>query len=465
MSLFGGPFGIVFDNVAQSFSGGKSIFPQPQQAAQAAPVRVASATPTTATDASPASSGTGTGGSGGGGTGSAVTSAPPVQSQPSVGGSSSSPAPVANRDDTKRSRGIVMDNMKGAATPSPVAAPDGSVSGRGVDPLPARPDSTAAPAATSTAPTTSKGLPQMAPTPGAQVTSRAGTGTSSTGGTADYGQALAGARARYAEELKNPSIRRQLFARVESENGGAGATAQIESIVNRAIARGQSLETVLGGSYWAKDGTANMQRMLASGSVPDYSKNLDEVMGGSNVTSFATGNASYAPNNPEFNKYPFGRGGEHTQKVNGELYGQEAGTVGWYKKLGINVSGSDASVSAGTASATGAAGEASAGGPAGTASATGPAGTASAVAEPQAGSAAQPDATSPSRKKTPDAWQTMSDILSGFSGGESSQPDSGGSRAMVQDVRAPESVSPVSAPNLVATGNFSALRGVLDGIA
>lgn len=145
---------------------------------------------------------------------------------------------------------------------------------------------------------------------------------------------LANARASYAAELSNPDVVTRLFARVASENGGPGATAQIESMINRGIARGQSMTEVMGGSYWAKDGTANMNRMLASGRVPDYTANLREVMAGSNVSNYATGNASYAPGNDHFNKYPFGVGGVQTSTINGEKYGQEAGTVGWQNNLG-----------------------------------------------------------------------------------------------------------------------------------
>lgn len=145
--------------------------------------------------------------------------------------------------------------------------------------------------------------------------------------------ALAAARSAYAAELSDPGVQQMLFARVASENGGAGAIAQIESMLNRGIARGQSMTEVMGGSYWAKDGTANMQAMLRSGRVPDYRADLRAVMGGSNVSNYSTGNASYAPGNDHFNRYPFGVGGVHTAKVNGELYGQEAGTVGWQRKL------------------------------------------------------------------------------------------------------------------------------------
>lgn len=284
-----------------------------------------------------------------------------------------------------------------------------------------------------------------------QATTNGGTGTAST---ADYGPALVKARARYAEELKDPDLRRQLFARVASENGGAGATAQIESMINRGIARGQSLREVMGGAYWAKDGTANMQRMLASGKVPDFSSNINEVMGGSNVTNFSTGNASYAPNNPRFNQYPFGEGGVHTAKVNGELYGQEAGTVGWYKKLGID---GDASVGTGTPGGGGIS-TASATGAAGTASATGPAGEASATV-------ARPAISEAGKDKKRTDWQSIADALSGFGDGGGSGGGGGGRAAGTADAPIPESVSPVAAPNLVSVSNWSALRGVLDGIA
>lgn len=48
--------------------------------------------------------------------------------------------------------------------------------------------------------------------------------------------------------------------------------------------------------------------------------------------------------------------------------------------------------------------------------------------------------------------------------GEESAGSSGGRAAGATDTPVPEEVSPIAAPNLVSTNNWSALRGVLDGI-
>jgi hypothetical protein len=101
-------------------------------------------------------------------------------------------------------------------------------------------------------------------------------------------------RARYALELQSPAVRRQLFERMYRETGGQGQEALqgfTESLFNRAASRNMTLtEAINDRNYFPKEsfrpvtlGTADLQR---------YDKIVSNVMGGSNIANWATGNQS-----------------------------------------------------------------------------------------------------------------------------------------------------------------------------
>jgi hypothetical protein len=103
----------------------------------------------------------------------------------------------------------------------------------------------------------------------------------------------AGARDKFARELKNPEIKERLFrlTKVEVYHQGPKATqAFMESVMNRADARGQSLAEAINDRHyyppvslggWDPGDDRLMFRAV-----------LEKVLAGSNVAGFATGNAS-----------------------------------------------------------------------------------------------------------------------------------------------------------------------------
>jgi hypothetical protein len=100
---------------------------------------------------------------------------------------------------------------------------------------------------------------------------------------------------KFGQELKSAAVRDKLMAYTEAEVGRGGADSQqafIESILNRASARGQTIAKTLSGGYFDP---ATPRR--AAGGVSEETRNayapmIESAMGGSNISSFATGNAS-----------------------------------------------------------------------------------------------------------------------------------------------------------------------------
>jgi hypothetical protein len=98
-----------------------------------------------------------------------------------------------------------------------------------------------------------------------------------------------GARDKFARELKNPEIKERLFrlTEVEVHHQGPKATqAFMESVLNRADARGQTLAEAI-----------NDRRYYPAVSLRGWDPGDDRpmfraVLAGSNVAGFATGNAS-----------------------------------------------------------------------------------------------------------------------------------------------------------------------------
>ena len=141
-------------------------------------------------------------------------------------------------------------------------------------------------------------------------------------------------RSGFAEELSNPEIRKRLYAFLEAEVGSQGSEAQqgvMETIFNRASARGKSLAKILSGKYFPPETYAKVTSLLNKDLSGKYNKILEEVRGGSNISDYATGNAS-GPDSA-FREGPFGRNGYQTKIFNGEKVGVEDGTQGWVNSM------------------------------------------------------------------------------------------------------------------------------------
>lgn len=140
--------------------------------------------------------------------------------------------------------------------------------------------------------------------------------------------ALAQARMPYQQELQDPVVAARLLAITHAEVGGQGPDAQrafMESVLNRAAARGQTLAKTLSGSYFPE---VTYQRAAAiSGNAKKlaaYEPALRDVMAGSNVSNFATGNAS--------GSVGFA-GGPRVSSYNGENFGIEGPDAKWSERM------------------------------------------------------------------------------------------------------------------------------------
>jgi hypothetical protein len=137
------------------------------------------------------------------------------------------------------------------------------------------------------------------------------------------GGGLADVRSRFAGEMANPAVRDRLAAYTQAEVGGQGPEAQqafMESIFNRAAARNQSIETTLSGKYFPGSTHARAARGVSEDQRARYGPMAESVLAGSNVSNFATGNAS--------GTVGFG-GGPQTFAAGGERFGIEGADRGW----------------------------------------------------------------------------------------------------------------------------------------
>ena len=161
------------------------------------------------------------------------------------------------------------------------------------------------------------------------------------------GNKLSGVRSKFAEELKDPAVRDRLMAYTFAEVGAEGpqaAKAFMEETMNRAAARGKSIKETLSGSYFPK--ITHTRARALWGLTPErrseYGSTIDEVMSGSNVANFATGNAS--------GSVGFGKGGYQTSKFGRERFGVEAADVGWAKSMRESAGGGTGIVGGGNRS-------------------------------------------------------------------------------------------------------------------
>src|SRR4029077_6820335 len=102
-------------------------------------------------------------------------------------------------------------------------------------------------------------------------------------------------RSRYAAELLDPKVRDKLIAYIKAEVGGQGELAKqaiAETFANRGVARNQRLSDVLSGSYFPNITHQRASRPVSEADRAAYQPVIDKVLGGSNITNYATGNAS-----------------------------------------------------------------------------------------------------------------------------------------------------------------------------
>lgn len=133
-------------------------------------------------------------------------------------------------------------------------------------------------------------------------------------------------RSSFNKELEDQSVKALLFAMTEAEVGNQGAEAQqsfMETIFNRAHARGRTLRsTMLDRGYFPSITHRNAAKYLSNRSLGQkYEGMYGKVVGGSNISDYATGNAS--------GSVGFGRGGQHTRTYRGEKFGVEEADRMW----------------------------------------------------------------------------------------------------------------------------------------
>lgn len=135
-------------------------------------------------------------------------------------------------------------------------------------------------------------------------------------------------RSSFDAELANPAVRSRLLAITNAEVGSQGPQAQqafMETIFNRATARGQTLDQTLRGSYFPKTTYDAADRVMGSQAMETkYADMLAKVRGGSNLSNYATGNAS--------GTVGFA-GGPQTYAANGERFGIEGPDRAWAERM------------------------------------------------------------------------------------------------------------------------------------
>jgi hypothetical protein len=131
-----------------------------------------------------------------------------------------------------------------------------------------------------------------------------------------------GARDKFARELKNPEIKERLFrlTEVEVHHQGPKATqAFMESVFNRADARGQTLAEAINDRHYYP--AVSLRGWDPGDDRPMFRAVLEKVLAGSNIAGFATGNAS---------KHVGFNGGHQTYVPGtGERFGIEGTDFAW----------------------------------------------------------------------------------------------------------------------------------------
>jgi hypothetical protein len=114
----------------------------------------------------------------------------------------------------------------------------------------------------------------------------------------DSTKVLENVRKRFADELKDPEIRRLIAASTAAEVGGEGSDAEhcyIEAVLNRAAARDRTLEkTVRDTAYYPSTTLNKLDGTVGPADQARIDNIIDSVMAGANESDFATGNESGA---------------------------------------------------------------------------------------------------------------------------------------------------------------------------
>jgi hypothetical protein len=153
-------------------------------------------------------------------------------------------------------------------------------------------------------------------------------------------------RAAQAKEMQDPKIKSAVFSRMEIEVGSQGPKAQqawLESLYNRAASRRLSLYDAVSNTnkhrYYPLKDDSRWSRMTRQGSKKlneKYTTINDSVIGGSNISKFATGNASAMVG---FGQGPAKRIGNkivapgQTADFGGERFGVEAPDKKWAARM------------------------------------------------------------------------------------------------------------------------------------
>jgi len=137
---------------------------------------------------------------------------------------------------------------------------------------------------------------------------------------------LSDIRKEQAKELeRNPGLKQRLFDLTEAEVGGegpGGKRAFMETVFNRAAARGQTLAEAIHDHHYYPPTTT---RKVGGSRGPKEEDILADVLAGSNVSNYATGNAS---GSVRF------AGGPQTARGRLERFGIEGPDVGWANRMG-----------------------------------------------------------------------------------------------------------------------------------
>lgn len=139
-------------------------------------------------------------------------------------------------------------------------------------------------------------------------------------------------------ELQDPRARDKLLAYTKAEVGGQGPQAIqafLETTFNRAMARGKTLADTLSGAYFPGVTHSRAARGVSENTRSEYAPVVQNVLGGSNITNYATGNAS--------GTVGFA-GGPQTYAAGGERFGIEGPDKGWWTRIGAPGPGTIGSV-------------------------------------------------------------------------------------------------------------------------
>jgi len=133
---------------------------------------------------------------------------------------------------------------------------------------------------------------------------------------------LARIRQGYAQELNNPRVAGQLYALTHREVGSQGRDAQqafMETVFNRAASRGMSLAQVMADpNYYPRQSLG--RAAFTQDQVHNYRQVALDTIQGSNISNYATGNAS--------GTVGFA-GGPQTYRAGGERFGIEGPDKNW----------------------------------------------------------------------------------------------------------------------------------------